>query len=76
MGLAAGLMGILVTVLLNIPITLLVRRLTGIPYLTSLLPAFSGAVLVAISMLLTLVAGLIPSRIASGKDPVVALRSE
>ncbi len=75
-GLAAGLMGILVTVLLNIPITLLVRRLTGIPYLTSLLPAFSGAVLVAISMLLTLVAGLIPSRIASGKDPVVALRSE
>ncbi|MBP5167146.1 MAG: ABC transporter permease [Oscillospiraceae bacterium] len=75
-GLCAGVIGIIATVLLNIPISLLVRRLTGIPYLTSLLPAFSGAVLVVISMLLTLISGLIPSRIASGKDPVEALRSE
>ena len=75
-GFCAGAMGILVTVLLNIPISLIVQRLTGIPYLRSTLSALAGAILVLISICLTLVSGLIPSRVAARKDPVEALRTE
>ena len=75
-GLIAGLIGIGLTLVLIIPINAIVQHLTGIPTLGAALPAAAGAVLVAISMLLTFVAGLIPSRIAARKDPVVALRSE
>ncbi len=75
-GLAAGVIGILFTVLACIPITLILRAVTGISILTAVLP-FGGAVLlILISMVLTLIAGIIPSRIASKKDPVEALRSE
>ena len=75
-GFAAGAIGILVTVLLNIPISLIVQHLTGIPYLRSSLPALAGLILVAISICLTLISGLIPSRVAARKDPVEALRTE
>ena len=75
-GLIAGLIGIGLTLVLIIPINAIVQHLTGIPTLGAALPAAAGVVLVAISMLLTFVAGLIPSRIAARKDPVVALRSE
>ena len=75
-GFCAGVIGILVTVLLNIPISLIVQHLTGIPYLRSSLPPLAGAVLVAISICLTLISGLIPSRMAARKDPVEALRTE
>ncbi len=75
-GFAAGFLGILVTVLLNIPISLIVQKLTDIPYLRSLLPPLAGAILVVISIVLTLIAGLIPSRVAAKKDPVEALRTE
>jgi len=75
-GFCAGAIGILVTVLLNIPISLIVQHLTGIPYLRSSLPAAAGIVLVAISICLTLISGLIPSRVAARKDPVEALRTE
>ena len=75
-GFCAGVIGILVTVLLNVPISLVVQKLTGIPYLRSSLPPLAGAILVAISICLTLISGLIPSRMAARKDPVEALRTE
>ena len=75
-GLAAGLIGILVTILLNIPINIIVHDLTGIKALNSTLPPVGGAVLVGISVFLTFIAGLIPSGLAAKKDPVEALRTE
>ena len=75
-GFTSGVIGIGLTLLLIIPINILVRHLTGIPSLGAALPAGGGAVLVVISMLLTFIAGLIPARIASRKDPVEALRTE
>ncbi len=75
-GLAAGAIGILSTVLLCIPITAIVQGLTGIEALRASLPVAAGFILVAISMALTLVAGIIPSRSAAKKDPVIALRTE
>ena len=75
-GLCAGLIGIAVTVLLCIPISAVVQSLSGIPTIYASLPLAGGVILVAISVALTLIAGLIPSRIAAKKDPVEALRSE
>ena len=75
-GFCAGAMGILVTVLLNIPISLIVQHITGIPYLRSSLPWVAGVILVCISIILTLISGLIPSGVAARKDPVEALRTE
>ena len=75
-GFCAGAIGIIVTVLLNIPISLIVQKLTDIPYLRSALPPVAGVILVAISVILTLIAGLIPSGVAAKKDPVEALRTE
>ncbi|NLN27475.1 MAG: FtsX-like permease family protein, partial [Firmicutes bacterium] len=74
-GFAAGALGVGVTVLLCVPINMVIESLTGIPNVAGL-PARAGAVLIAISMVLTLIAGLIPARIAAKKDPVVALRTE
>ncbi len=74
-GFTAGLLGIAVTVLLCIPLSAIVKNYTGIAGLAQL-PAMGGVILVAISMLLTFIAGLVPSRMAAKKDPVVALRSE
>lgn len=75
-GLSSGVLGIGVTVLLCIPINIIIRALTGIQILGASLPPLAGVILIAISVLLTLIAGVIPSRIAAKKDPVVALRSE
>lgn len=75
-GFVAGAIGILVTVLLNIPITAIIHRLTGINTISSTLPPVAGVALVIISMLLTLIAGLFPASIAAKKDPVIALRTE
>ena len=75
-GLAAGLLGVLVTYLLCIPINLLLHSLTGIANLRAILPVGAAVILVAISVVLTLISGLIPSRSAAKKDPVVALRTE
>lgn len=74
-GFVSGSLGILITVLLNIPINMVIQHLTKIPNVSQL-PLMGGIVLVCISMFLTLIAGLIPSGIASRKDPVVALRTE
>ena len=75
-GLAAGLIGIGLTLVLNIPINAIVQNLTGIESLRSILPAAGAVILVVISMLLTFIAGLIPSRFAAKRDPVEALRTE
>lgn len=75
-GFVAGAIGIIVTVLLNIPITAIIHRLTGINTISSTLPPVAGVALVIISMLLTLIAGLFPASIAAKKDPVIALRTE
>ena len=75
-GFCAGAIGIIASMLLCIPLNLIVRSLTGIDTLTGVLPWRAGIILVLISMVLTLIAGIIPSRIAAKKDPVAALRSE
>ncbi len=75
-GLTAGAIGIGVTVLLCIPINIIIRSLTGIQSLGAVLPAVAGVILVVISVVLTLIAGLIPSALAAKKDPVIALRTE
>ena len=75
-GLAAGVIGILMTVLLCIPISAIVQYFTGLDNIRAILPWQGGLILVVISMVLTLIAGIIPSRSAAKKDPVVALRSE
>lgn len=74
-GLAAGLIGIGITVLLNIPISMIAKNLTGISSI-AVLPPVAGVILVAISVFLTMIAGLVPSKMAAKKDPVIALRSE
>ena len=75
-GFAAGLLGVVVSSLLCIPINIIIHDLTGISTLSASLPLGAAAVLVAISVFLTLIAGIIPSRSAARKDPVVALRTE
>ena len=74
-GLISGLIGIGITVLLTIPINSIIFSLTGVEINVSL-PAVAGIILVAISMILTIIAGLIPAKMASKKDPVIALRTE
>ena len=75
-GLGAGLVGIGTTLILIVPINAILLHFTGIENLKAALPMVGGVSLVAISAVLTLVAGLIPSRVAAKKDPVVALRTE
>ena len=74
-GLVAGILGIGITVLLNIPITKIIYAVTGVSVPITL-PAMGGLILVLISMILTIIAGLIPAKMASKKDPVEALRTE
>ncbi len=74
-GLISGLLGIIVTLILDLPISMIVEHLTGVANI-AMLPVAGGVILVLISLALTTIAGLIPSRIASKKDPVEALRSE
>ena len=74
-GLIAGIMGITITILLNIPINKIIFNLTEINNISSL-PIMGAMILILISIILTVIAGLIPSRMASKKDPVEALRSE
>ena len=75
-GFVAGLIGILLTVLLCIPTNAIIHALSGISDMRAALPPMAGVILVAISMGLTVIAGLLPSRVAAKRDPVEALRSE
>ena len=74
-GFAAGLLGIIVTLIINIPINIIVKMLVNISGIASL-PIIGAVILIIISVLLTVIAGFIPAKIASRKDPVEALRSE
>ena len=75
-GLGAGVVGIGVSLLLTIPINAILLYFTGLTGLKAILPVSGAIVLILISAILTLVAGIIPSRSAAKKDPVVALRTE
>ena len=75
-GLFAGTIGVITTVLLCYPINWIVRKVTGIPTLTAYLPLRTGFILILISIVLTVIAGIIPSRMAMKCDPVTALRTE
>lgn len=75
-GLFAGVLGIAITILLNIPINSIIHALTGNTAINAVLPTNSAIILVVLSVILTLIGGLIPSKQAAKKDPVLALRSE
>ena len=74
-GAVAGVMGIVVTLILNVPINMIIYKLTEINGLSNL-PLFGAVGLIIISIVLTVIAGLIPSKMAAKKDPVESLRSE
>ncbi len=74
-GLVSGSLGVLVTVLLNIPINMIIKHFAGLSNISALPPVY-GAILVLISVVLTVFAGLIPAGMAAKRDPVEALRSE
>ena len=75
-GLLAGALGVGVSMLLTIPVNSIIRNLLGTAGLTAVLPWTAALLLVALSMAITVIAGLIPSRAAAKKDPVAALRTE
>ena len=75
-GFTSGLLGVVVTYLLTIPINIIIHKLTDLNNLSAYLPIPAALILIAISVALTLIAGIIPSRSAAKKDPVVALRTE
>lgn len=74
-GLISGVLGILITLVLNVPISMVVENMTGVSHIAKL-PVNGAVFLIFIDLVLTILAGLIPSKIASKKDPVEALRSE
>ncbi len=74
-GLISGEIGIGITILLTIPINALIYKITNV-MVNAMVPPVAGAILILISMALTIIAGLIPSKMASKKDPVEALRTE
>lgn len=75
-GLSSGVLGVIITYLLCIPINAILHLVTGINNLSAILPIEAAIILVLISICLTLISGVIPSKSAAKKDPVTALRSE
>ena len=75
-GLIAGFIGIAFTIILCLPVNAIIQALSGFSNIRAVLPWLAGIILVGISMLLTILAGLIPAKSASNKDPVIALRTE
>lgn len=75
LGLCSGLIGILATALINIPVNMILNTVTGVGTMISMTP-FTAVILILISALLSFISGLIPSQMASKKNPVIALRSE
>ena len=74
-GFSAGALGVVVTILLNYPINAIIKAISGVSGVAKL-PIAGMAILVIISMGLTVIAGIFPSRMAAKKDPVEALRTE
>lgn len=75
-GCCAGLLGILISLLALFPINSIIQRLSGIPDLKAILPLQSSVLLILLSILITIIGGLLPAKKAAKKDPVVALRTE
>ena len=75
-GLCSGVIGIGITVLLTLPINAIIHSLTDINNINAILPWKGAVLLVILSMVLTVISGLIPSKKAAKKDPVASLRSE
>ncbi len=75
-GLCSGVMGVGVSLLTLIPANALIHHLTGIETINAVLPPVAAGILIVLSVILTLIGGLIPSKKAAKKDPVTALRSE
>ena len=75
-GFTSGLLGVLVTYTLCIPINIILQALTGLNTLRAILPIDAAIILVLISVTLNFISGFIPSKSAAKKDPVVALRTE
>ena len=75
-GLLSGVIGIGFTLLILIPTNLILHVATGYNNVNAILPLFGAIILIVLSVILTLIAGLIPSSLAAKKDPVIALRSE
>ena len=75
-GFASGVLGVVITIVLCFPINAIIQHLTGIGNIRAFLPVPVAVILVVISVILTLIAGIIPSRSAAKKDPVEALRTE
>lgn len=74
-GFVAGALGMIISYLLTIPINIIISHLTDVP-IRATIPVSAAVILIAISICLTLIAGLFPSRVAAKKDPVIALRTE
>jgi len=74
-GLTSGTIGIIITCILNLLINIIIKNVTGV-VVSATLPIAGAITLIIISTLLTMIAGLIPSKVASKKDPVIALRTE
>ncbi|MGN1212607.1 MAG: ATP-binding cassette domain-containing protein [Christensenellales bacterium] len=72
-GLSSGVFGIVISLLLILPINIVLKHFTGLINIATL-PVLGAIILIAISILLTLIAGLFPAQIAAKKDPVIALR--
>ena len=75
-GLLAGLIGIGVTLLLLIPTNMIIHNVAGSDIVSASMPVVAGIILVILSVILTLIGGIIPSKKAAKEDPVLALRSE
>ncbi len=75
-GCFAGILGIIVSCILLIPMNAVIQRISGIPDLRAILPWMSAGILIVISVIITVIGGLVPARKAAKKDPVIALRSE